>query len=313
MSNILVVDDSPVERKVAVALLSSQPDWNVIEANTAEEALLSIDLCPLDLLITDLQMPAMGGLELLEQAKVRQPLLPVLIMSGRGSEELAVQALQHGADSYITKRQLPEDLVPAVDRVLSAIREGRKRVQVLQCIQSTCTEIELECDVTRIAPVVKYVVDQCRQFGIANDREQVRLSVALEEGLMNAVIHGNLEVSSKLREQSDGAYERLIERRQRQGRFAARRARISCQIDRHAARIVIRDEGPGFDVKSLPDPRDPERLALASGRGILLMRTFMDEVTYNCAGNEVTLVKRRVPGPQHEVAAPRLLAACDTE
>jgi anti-sigma regulatory factor (Ser/Thr protein kinase) len=138
----------------------------------------------------------------------------------------------------------------------------------------------------------------------------VRLSVALEEGLMNAIIHGNLEVSSKLREQADGAYERLIERRRRQHRFAVRRARITCQIDRTAARIVIRDEGPGFDVTSLPDPRDPERLALASGRGILLMRTFMDEVTYNGAGNEVTLVKRRVPEPPSEVAAPPLLAAC---
>jgi CheY-like chemotaxis protein len=155
MSNILVVDDSPVERKVAVALLSSQPDWNVVEANTAEEALLSIGLCPLDLLITDLQMPGMGGLELLGRVKARQPLLPVLVMSGRGSEELAVQALQQGADSYITKRQLSEDLVCGVDRVLTMVREGRKRGQALLCIQSTCTQIELECDTTRIGPVVK--------------------------------------------------------------------------------------------------------------------------------------------------------------
>jgi CheY-like chemotaxis protein/anti-sigma regulatory factor (Ser/Thr protein kinase) len=313
MSNILVVDDSPVERKVAVALLSSQPDWNIMESDTAEEALLSIDLCPLDLLITDLQMPKVGGLELLGQVKSRQPLLPVLVMSARGSEELAVLALRHGADSYITKRQLQEDLVPAVDRVLTAVREGRKRVEVMQCIQSTSTEFELECDLARIAPVIKYLVDQCCQFGIANDREQVRLSVALEEALTNAIIHGNLEVSSKLREQADGSYERLIARRQRQRRYAGRRVRVGCHIDRYLARITVRDEGPGFDVTALPDPRDPEHLALASGRGVLLMRTFMDEVTYNDVGNEVILIKRRPPTPTRIPTCQSEYATCGAE
>lgn len=313
MSNILVVDDSPVERKVVVELLSSRLDWNLVEANTAEDALLSLDLCPLDLLITDLQMPGTGGLELLEQVKARLPLLPVLVMSARGSEELAVLALQHGADSYVTKRQLSEDLVPGVDRLLTAAREGRKRVAVLQCIQSTCTEFEIECDPSRIAPVVKYLIDQCCQFGIANDRDQLRLSIAIEEALMNAIVHGNLEVSSRLREQADGSYERLIARRRCQPRFARRRVEVACQIDRHRAQITIGDEGPGFDVKSLPDPRDPERLALASGRGVLLMRTFMDEVSYNDVGNEVTLVKRRMPASDRSSHVQSGLAVCITE
>jgi CheY-like chemotaxis protein len=313
MSNILVVDDSPVERKVAVGLLSAQPGWNVVEAGTADEALLTLDLCPLDLLITDLQMPGMGGLELLGQVKSRQPLLPVLVMSARGSEELAVTALQLGADSYITKRKLVDDLVRGVERLLNAVREGRKRHEALKCIQATWTRLELECDLTRIAPIVKYLVDQCCQFGIAGDHDQVRLSVALEEALANAIIHGNLEVSSHLREEPDGSYERLIEQRRRELRYGGRIVRITCQIDRDEARICVRDEGPGFDVKALPDPRDPERLALASGRGVLLMRTFMDEVTYNGTGNEVTLTKRRrAAAHAAEVSQPEF-AGCGAE
>jgi len=309
MSNILVVDDSPVERKVAIELLSCRDGWNIIEADTAEEALLTFNLCPLDLMITDLQMPGMGGLELLERVKSRQPLIPVLVMSARGSEELAVLALQHGADGYLTKRRLAEDLLPGVDRLLSAVREGRKRVQVLECIQATCTQFELECDPAHIAPIVSYLVNQCCQFGVANETDQIRVSVALEEALMNAIVHGNLEVSSRLREKPDGSYEQLIRQRRRQPEFASRRVHVACQIDRHSARICIRDEGRGFDVGSLPDPRDPERLALASGRGVLLMRSFMDEVSYNDVGNQVTLVKHNprsrngvVPGTPSEFA-----------
>jgi anti-sigma regulatory factor (Ser/Thr protein kinase) len=56
--------------------------------------------------------------------------------------------------------------------------------------------------------------------------------------------------------------------------------------------FVIRDEGPGFDPASLPDPTDPENIEKACGRGLLLMRTFMDKVDYNRTGNQVTLTKR---------------------
>lgn len=56
---------------------------------------------------------------------------------------------------------------------------------------------------------------------------------------------------------------------------------------------MIRDEGPGFDSTSLPDPTDPVNLEKVSGRGLLLIRTFMDEVRHNPKGNEIVLVKRR--------------------
>jgi anti-sigma regulatory factor (Ser/Thr protein kinase) len=55
---------------------------------------------------------------------------------------------------------------------------------------------------------------------------------------------------------------------------------------------VIADEGPGFDVTAVPDPTDPENLLKPSGRGLLLIRSFMDEVYHNARGNSITMVKR---------------------
>jgi anti-sigma regulatory factor (Ser/Thr protein kinase) len=60
-------------------------------------------------------------------------------------------------------------------------------------------------------------------------------------------------------------------------------------------RIVVRDEGSGFDVVPVADSDDPAALAREGGRGLVLMRTFMDEVTYNDTGNEVAMVKRKEP------------------
>ena len=60
---------------------------------------------------------------------------------------------------------------------------------------------------------------------------------------------------------------------------------------------VVKDEGPGFDPTILPDPTNAENLLNVSGRGITLMRTFMDEVTFNDRGNEVTMRKSQAAVP----------------
>ena len=71
------------------------------------------------------------------------------------------------------------------------------------------------------------------------------------------------------------------------------RARVALAERDDGIVITIADDGPGFDVSSLPDPTDPENLIRPSGRGILFMRMFMDDVRYNATGNRVTLVKNR--------------------
>ena len=58
---------------------------------------------------------------------------------------------------------------------------------------------------------------------------------------------------------------------------------------------TIADEGPGFDATTLPDPMAPENLLNVSGRGVMLIRTFMDEVTFNAKGNQMTMIKRLNP------------------
>ena len=68
---------------------------------------------------------------------------------------------------------------------------------------------------------------------------------------------------------------------------------MSVNVENDHGAFVIRDEGPGFDPRELPDPTDPTNLERPSGRGLLLMRTFMDDVSYNDDGNQVTLIKRR--------------------
>ena len=66
-------------------------------------------------------------------------------------------------------------------------------------------------------------------------------------------------------------------------------------FDRDGARFVITDDGPGFDTSLFDQPVKPEDLGRIGGRGLLLIRTFMDKVSFNHTGNQISMEKFRAP------------------
>ena len=110
MATILVVDDSPVDRHLAGKLLEKHAGLTVAYATDGRDALTVMERSAPDLVLTDLQMPEMNGLELVEEIRIHYPTVPVILMTAHGSEEIAIQALRVGAASYVPKRNLAKDL-----------------------------------------------------------------------------------------------------------------------------------------------------------------------------------------------------------
>ena len=113
--------------------------------------------------------------------------------------------------------------------------------------------------------------------------------MALAEALTNAIDDGKLELNSELREDDSIAYAAIRQERICDPRYRDRKVHVWARMSRDDATFVVRDEGPGFDARTLPDPTDPENLTKPTGRGILLIRTFMNEVNFNDKGNEITM------------------------
>ncbi len=105
MANILIVDDSAADCQLAGHLLEGDGS-TVFYAQDGEEALVQVQEHPLDLVLTDLVMPRLDGLALVERMRAEHPRVPVVLMTARGSEEIAVQALESGAASYVPKKRL---------------------------------------------------------------------------------------------------------------------------------------------------------------------------------------------------------------
>jgi CheY-like chemotaxis protein/anti-sigma regulatory factor (Ser/Thr protein kinase) len=293
MTRILVVDDSPLDRHLASSLLQKHGGWTTATAADGRQALQALAAETPDLVLTDLQMPEINGLELVSAVRSRYPLVPVVLMTAQGSEDIAVQALQKGAANYVPKRSLANDLVETVETVLMAAAAKRGHQRLLECLQRTESHFLLDNDPTLIPPLVGHIRENLVRMRLCDDTELVRVTVAVREALTNAIYHGNLEVTATLRAEGRAAAQRLGEERRRQETYRSRRVHVLARETPAEAQYIIRDEGPGFDPFSLPSATDPANLDRSVGRGLVLMRSFMDLVYHNSRGNEVTLIKRR--------------------
>jgi CheY-like chemotaxis protein len=298
MTNILVVDDSAVDRTIVGGLLEQRPDYTVVYAKDGTDALVKMEQSRPDIVVTDLNMPQKDGLELVRAMRIHFGSVPVILITAQGSEELAVQALEHGAASYVPKVLLNEKLITTVDDVLAVVSAKRSYNRLVGSIQRTEFDLILENDPLLFDPFVELFQQIIHGMGLCDDTDHFRVGMALKEALLNAALRGNLELSfeqtlDNREEVLAGEELPMLERLRKRPEFADRRVSVSIRIDPQQAVFVIRDDGKGFDTRNLPSKGDLGALDAESGRGIVLMRAFMDEVTYNDKGNEVTLIKRR--------------------
>jgi serine/threonine-protein kinase RsbW len=127
-------------------------------------------------------------------------------------------------------------------------------------------------DVAKVSPFIDHLMSKINSLRVM-DGTEVDIEVALREALLNAVIHGSREDPSK----------RVY-------------LRVRCRADGEVS-MVIRDEGAGFEISSVPDPTIPEHRMSTHGRGIYLMRALMDEVSFEEGGTVVHMCKSQSSPP----------------
>jgi CheY-like chemotaxis protein/anti-sigma regulatory factor (Ser/Thr protein kinase) len=291
---ILVVDDSSVDRMLVGGLLGKEPTWQIefaVDGKEGFDRLSDVATIP-DVIVTDLQMPRMDGLELVRQVRKSHPLIPIVLITSFGSEQIAIDALRAGATSYTPKTMLQSALIQTIKQVL----EMSNRMQHIVAENETSTGhltryYVLENESSMIGPTIEVLQENLPSW---SSRDRLQIGMALDEALVNAMHHGNLEVDSSLRDGEDGTrYYEEIQARKDIEPYVNRRVRIEAEFsDKHIC-VQISDDGRGFDPGGVPDPTAESNLHKVSGRGLFLIRSFMDQVAHNTAGNQITMTKLR--------------------
>ena len=273
--HVLVVDDDGALRHAISAMLA-QAGYRTEQASDGPEALRKLQQQPVDLLLLDIGLPGMNGLDVLAQTRTQATPPRVVMMTADDTPETLLKSFRGQAHRFIRKPFPPRRIVEVVNDVLEAHPDVSLPIEVV----SACPEwVEI------VAPCSLEVGDRVREFVMQLDAtlpDDVRESVAqaFRELLTNAIEWGgHLD--------------------------PGRTVRISCLRTKRMLLYRIADPGEGFDIKRLAhaaisnpddDPLAHDRVRQEmglrpGGLGLVMTKAFVDEIIYNEKRNEVVLVK----------------------
>ena len=273
--HVLVVDDDGALRHAISAMLA-QAGYRTEQASDGPEALRKLQQQPVDLLLLDIGLPGMNGLDVLAQTRSQATPPRVVMMTADDTPETLLKSFRGQAHRFIRKPFPPRRIVEVVNDVLEAHPDVSLPIEVV----SACPEwVEI------VAPCSLEVGDRVREFVMQLDAtlpDDVRESVAqaFRELLTNAIEWGgHLD--------------------------PGRMVRISCLRTKRMLLYRIADPGEGFDISRLThaaisnpddDPLAHDRVRQEmglrpGGLGLVMTKAFVDEIIYNEKRNEVVLVK----------------------
>jgi len=296
MPSVLIVDDSDVDRRLAGGLLNKSGRFEVQYACDGSEALAILRKSPPSIVLTDLHMPGRGGLMLVEACRMHHENVPVVLMTGQGSENLAVEALKAGAAGYVAKEALAAKLIDTLDDVLSHVQEDQSARRLISRLVESEFYFELENDPELVQPLVEMVQQMIGGIGICNTVDCMRVGVALREVALVSMICGNLDLPPQtLSGIEDPTLEeiQLIARRRQESPYRERKLQVELHFSPSEARLTLRHQGqPLWDERML-QPLLDEQLDDPSMRAAVLMQSFCDAAKINPNGTEVILIKRK--------------------
>ncbi|MBU2470438.1 MAG: response regulator [Proteobacteria bacterium] len=263
--HVLVVDDESMITELLVRLLSEK-GYEVSSATDGSEALDFLRGRACDLVISDVRMPRLDGLQLLKALKDLNPRLPVIMISGYDDTTTVVSALKAGAENFLAKPLDLDELDQVVAKTLS-MASIRPRSCPLPSVRQT-TAMEAPSRPECVRDLLYQISLSAVAVGFAAHDLENNLKLALSEAITNAMEHGNQWDES-------------------------RPVEVQVSLDQFEMRVTVRDKGRGFNHRRMLNPTSSEHILSERGRGIFLANAILDEVIYNQAGNQVTLVKRR--------------------
>lgn len=272
MGTALIVEDHPDQAEMVARLLRLH-NYVPIVAETGESGLEMIrELAP-DVVLLDLMLPDINGFDVCRRLRSDRAtmLTPVVMLTALGDSENRLRGFRVGANAYVTKPYGMQELFDAI----AAARAWRADLEMGN-MQGEI-HVELNSEVTLLQDLNDFLMSLCQSTPLDHD-QVMQLRQAVMEIAQNAIEWGNLHQSDRL-------------------------VNITYRIFDERIEIVVRDQGSGFDLNNLPHaaiPDDPfshldvrDKLGLrAGGFGLMICKGMVDELRYNDAGNEVTLIKR---------------------
>ena len=309
MSSLLLVEDS-LTQATQIRLTLKKAGFDVYVAENGRLALDVLQTHEPDLVLTDLQMPEMDGLQLVDAVRRDHPHLPVVLMTSHGSDDIAIQALRHGAASYLPKSRLDHSMIDTLQDILESKRVADTKDRVQRCLVARSLEFRMENDPTLISSVATHVEQELEKADFGDDTVRMQVIVALRNALDHAMFFGNLALDPSTRLEGELIFREAAENQRAMPPFSKRSVWLTARIDDNEIRLIVRHEGEGTASIFLPETNGSADLEDPLQRSLILIQTFMDEISVDSSGRELTLIRKR---PEPEVDAEPLTSLVASE
>lgn len=293
-NRVIIVDDESTTREI-LAEIVEQEGLRQLSCENGKLALEALKSHPEDimLVISDIKMPVMDGIQFIRQARKSFPEIPFVITSGYGTKDDIITALKLGALDYLEKPFRVKDVREIIQKIKQVIHETQQESELYHYLEEKKICFKISNNMNLVHALVDELIQGMKKIGGKSlQPELTGIRMALHEAVVNAIEHGNLELSSTLKEKPN--YMEILEKRRTESPYAERQVLVTTSMTPTFFSCEITDEGPGFDWRSLPDPRDPKNLFKPHGRGIILMANYFDRIRFNESGNSITMEKNLV-------------------
>ena len=296
---ILIVDDD----KYISLLLYNFLEEEGFKCDTAEDGLEALEKVSkgneYDMVLLDFVMPKMNGLEFLAAVKDINPNLSVMMISGYRTRENTLEALRLGAIGFIKKPFSLNDVLSNLRLVFNVSKSKKELGPIISHLNKGKMEFVFKTGEIEPDKISFYLATHLGEMGFISGRRITTVALALNEVLINAIEHGNLELPVNYFVENPGAEKKetvfdLKNERLKDSQYADKKITINYQFQNDETAVTIADEGPGFDPSTVMNFLVSDDLTKTEGcgRGLMLLKYAVDEIRFNEKGNEVTLVIR---------------------
>jgi YesN/AraC family two-component response regulator len=239
-SVLIAEDDRPV--LIGLKEILEDSGWDVVTTEDGAAAVEAFRNKPTDVVLTDLLMPRMDGMGLLNEIRALDPDVPVVVLTGFGTIDRCRDALRSGATDFLQKPCEESDLISVLDRAY-ARREEIHQIESLAEASTHSFSITASADLSNRLALTSKILAVADAAGFRKRRWEIRL--AFDEAFTNAVVHGTMSDPEK-------------------------EIGVAADFQDDRGIITVVDSGPGFDHAKLTGALDDE----PGGRGIFLIRSF---------------------------------------
>jgi len=285
---ILFIDDEEIIREL---FLESHKQFHKIDL--AEDGKIGLKKAltnSYDLIVSDISLPQMNGLELIETIRKNRVQTPFIVITGDSDIQLAIDMFRLGAIDFFLKPFRMEVLLSRIEKITYLEKENTVQNDTV-FFNELYLSTKIAPKIKKIQTIVKDISGKLENIGLIRPEDIFSIKIVLYELICNSIEHGIAGIhyyeKKRILENEEDYYERVDEI------CATKTDFVDLKIEAKPGflKMIIEDNGAGFQIQEVPDPAVNPTLNMVSGRGIFLSKMNLSSIKYNQKGNRVEVIK----------------------